>query len=244
MQLNLIFSVKRPLSLPLGHHAALQGFIYSILSHTPEYSEFLHDTGYGDGPHSFKLFVFSTLRGKHIISNGRISYTDKIYLDIRSPKDDFCKILIQSLQNNSDLELFRQPLYLEACSFSNKAVTSGDVTVRMLSPLTLSTTYYEQEKKRTRFIAPVDEDFNDALNKNLADKFEAAFQKKPESLVMLTPVDFSKNHKYVTKFNNHIYINAWNGDYRLSGDPEILTFLYNSGLGSRNSQGFGMFELI
>jgi CRISPR-associated endoribonuclease Cas6 len=114
----------------------------------------------------------------------------------------------------------------------------------MLSPLTLSTTYYEQEKKRTRFIAPVDEDFNDALNKNLADKFEAAFQKKPESLVMLTPVDFSKNHKYVTKFNNHIYINAWNGDYRLSGDPEILTFLYNSGLGSRNSEGFGMFELI
>ena len=30
----------------------------------------------------------------------------------------------------------------------------------------------------------------------------------------------------------------------LEGFPEYLTFLYNTGLGSKNSQGFGMFEVV
>ena len=244
MQLNLTFTAKRPLALPLGHHAALQGFIYSLLRQSPEYSEFLHDIGYGDSPHAFKLFVFSTLRGKHVISDSKIIFTDKMYLDIRSPKQEFCRTIFSALFSKEEFELDHQPIRLENCVSSNKQISSGSIDIQMLSPLTLSTTYMEGDRKKTRFISPIDDDFADALNHNLRSKYEASFQKATNESVELVPLDFGKTKKYITKFNNHIYINAWNGKYRLSGSPEILSFLYDAGLGSRNSQGFGMFEEI
>ena len=244
MQIKITLDSKDNIILPLGHHAALQGFIYSIIKSNPEYSEFLHNEGYGNSAHRYKLFVFSTLRGHHKIINNKIIFTDKICLEIRSPKNDFCDILLKSLQTSDSLELFRQPIALTECSFSKKTITEEDINIRMLSPITLSTTEYENEKKHTRYIMPTDSDFNNALNHNLQSKYEAFTGHKCTSDVSLTPLSFSEKDKYVTKFNNRIYINAWNGDYRLQGPSELLTFLYDTGLGSRNSQGFGMFDIM
>ena len=33
------------------------------------------------------------------------------------------------------------------------------------------------------------------------------------------------------------------GEYELIGEPKYLDFLYQTGLGSKNAQGFGMFEV-
>ncbi len=51
-------------------------------------------------------------------------------------------------------------------------------------------------------------------------------------------------NKYVTKFGGEIFITAWKGSFTLKSDVESLQFLYDTGLGSRNSQGFGMFEQV
>lgn len=242
MQLKLTFKTNTPLSLPLGHHAAVQGMIYGLLSRSPEYSDFLHNTGYKDEAHSFKLFVFSTLRGHHFISKNRILYDNCIYLDIRSPKEEFCKILLDALQSTDSLELEHQNISVLECSFAKKTILSDSVDIHMLSPITLSTTYYENGKKKTRFLAPRDPDFPDALRHNTASKYKAAFGKEPHSNISLDIISLSDRDHYVTKFNNRIYINGWSGTYKLSGDPSLLTFLYDTGIGSRNSQGFGMFD--
>ena len=39
------------------------------------------------------------------------------------------------------------------------------------------------------------------------------------------------------------FITGWYGDYRLEGTPEVLDMLYQTGLGAKNSEGFGMFEV-
>lgn len=244
MQLKLSFTLKRPLSLPLGHHAALQGFIYHLLSESPEYADFLHDIGYMDSAHSFKLFVFSILRGRHSIASNRIIYYDQVTLYVRSPKSEFCNILMTSLQNNPLLELEHQQVELSECAFSQKKIDKESIDIRMLSPLTLSTTYYEGVKKKTLFLTPSDDHFLTALQHNTASKYRAAFGCDPESEVSLSILSLSEDDRYVTKFNNRIYITGWNGTYRLSGDPDVLSFLYDAGLGSRNSQGFGMFETL
>ena len=40
------------------------------------------------------------------------------------------------------------------------------------------------------------------------------------------------------------YLTGWEGDFLLDGDPETLCLLYQTGLGDRNSQGFGMFRML
>ncbi len=244
MQLKLSFSLNKPLSLPLGHHAALQGFLYHLLGESAEYADFLHETGYMDGAHSFKLFVFSTLRGRHSIDSNRIVFYDHIDLEVRSPRNEFCNILMTALQNRSSLELEHQEIELSECTFSKKTISKNCIDIRMLSPLTLSTTYREEEKKKTRYLSPADEDFLNALRHNTESKYRASFGEDPKTAIDFEILSNDEDDRYITRFNNHIYITGWNGTYRLSGDPDILTFLYDAGLGSRNSQGFGMFEPI
>lgn len=244
MQLKLSFTFQKPLLLPLGHHAALQGFIYHLLRNSADYADFLHDTGYIDSTHSFKLFVFSTLRGRHSISDNKIVYHDQVTLYVRSPKSEFCNILMSALQSNTSLELDHQQIELSECTFSKKRITRNSVDIQMLSPLTLSTTYYVGEKKKTLFLSPSDDRFPDALQHNTASKYRAAFEDEPKNGIDLSILSLTEEDRYVTKFNNRIYITGWNGSYRLSGDPDVLSFLYDAGLGSRNSQGFGMFETL
>lgn len=243
MQLKLTFDIQNNLTLPLGHHAALQGFIYYLLGENPSYAKFLHDEGYLDGAHKFKLFVFGPLQGKHSISNNKITYYDKVSLEVRSPKKDFCNILMSSLQKVEDTKLFNQDIKLSDCSFSMRTIMESDINIIMQAPITLSTTYYENDKKKTRYISPVDSDFAEAFSHNLESKYRAAFQHDLPTEVKLEPVSYYDSDKYVTKFNG-IYVTGWKGKYRLCGNPEILTFLYDTGIGSRNSQGFGMFDIL
>ena len=49
--------------------------------------------------------------------------------------------------------------------------------------------------------------------------------------------------KTVVSFKN-ILINSSIGEYILEGDSELLNILYKTGIGSRRSEGFGMFEVI
>ena len=55
--------------------------------------------------------------------------------------------------------------------------------------------------------------------------------------------EVSFRDKCVTKFKG-ILVNAWNCRLYIQGSPEYLTFIYNVGLGSKNSQGFGMINVI
>ncbi|RKX92249.1 MAG: CRISPR-associated endoribonuclease Cas6, partial [Spirochaetes bacterium] len=39
-------------------------------------------------------------------------------------------------------------------------------------------------------------------------------------------------------------IKGWTGTFVLNGNRKILKLAYYTGLGSKNSQGFGMFEVV
>ncbi|MGN1306358.1 MAG: CRISPR-associated endoribonuclease Cas6 [Faecousia sp.] len=49
--------------------------------------------------------------------------------------------------------------------------------------------------------------------------------------------------RLVTAFK-HTCITACYGGFLLQGAPQVPDFLYHTGLGTRNSQGFGMFDLL
>ncbi len=84
MQLKIYIDLgSDKLSLPLNYNHILQGIIYNSLSNDLEYQKTLHNEGITLGE-NYKLFTFSSLCGKHTISNKMITFIDNVFLEIRS----------------------------------------------------------------------------------------------------------------------------------------------------------------
>jgi len=49
--------------------------------------------------------------------------------------------------------------------------------------------------------------------------------------------------KQLSRFGGTI-IEGWFGDFLLHGAPELLDLLYQTGLGAKNSEGYGMIDLL
>ncbi|MDN5332516.1 MAG: CRISPR-associated endoribonuclease Cas6 [Tepidanaerobacteraceae bacterium] len=52
------------------------------------------------------------------------------------------------------------------------------------------------------------------------------------------------SEKYCKVIYKDVIIKGWMGVYILKGDPVLLKIAYDAGLGSKNSQGFGCFEIL
>ena len=73
--------------------------MYHVMRLEPEYSEFLHDAGYGEpvGKH-FKMFCFSQLRGKSYYRNKTLTFPSAVSFSIRTADPAQAAILQQALQ--------------------------------------------------------------------------------------------------------------------------------------------------
>ena len=58
----------------------------------------------------------------------------------------------------------------------------------------------------------------------------------------VSPAEGARFIKRATRFKT-TFITAWHGRFVLEAPPRVLELLYDTGLGSKNSQGFGMFEI-
>ena len=235
MQFKLTFKLTEPLTLPLSYHSALQGMIYHVLSASPEFSAFLHDDGYTRNRRAYKLFVFGTLEGPYRVRDGRITFPGPLSLEVRSPAADFRRVFAGAIAQSGAVTIGERRLNVE-CEIRDFHIDADSVGVRMRSPLCLTRTIDDGAKKKTLFLSPEDRDFPALLNENFRRKYCAAYGIEPESDITTRP------RKYVTQYRRGIYITAWYSEFSLRGSPEALDFLYQTGLGSRNSQGFGMFD--
>lgn len=109
----------------------------------------------------------------------------------------------------------------------------------MLSSLTV----YCTENGKSKFYTPLDKEFSEQINQNFQRKYAAFTGNMPTSDIRILPLHVSGSDKYVTNFKG-IHITAWRGEYQLFGNLEYLQFLYYCGLGAKNSNGFGMFEVL
>ena len=74
-------------------------------------------------------------------------------------------------------------------------------------------------------------------------KSQMSTQRMQEIQPEIQKIQNSVAKKMVTKYQGH-YIIAWYGEYILSGKRKYLDFLYQVGIGAKNSQGFGMIEML
>ena len=113
----------------------------------------------------------------------------------------------------------------------------------MISPLTVYQTIKVGEKAKTIYYPPESTMFSQLVNDNFIRKFGSVYKTDQKPFITIKPVKIIKTDLIKSRFKSHIII-CYKGIYQLSGQKEYLDFLYNTGIGAKNSMGYGMFKII
>lgn len=233
MQLIIKAKLHTPCILPIGYHHILQSAIYSQIGGN------LHDVDFKYNQRGYKLFVFGPIEGKYSIKNKNIVFYDELSFEVRCLFDEISLNIIQNVVNNGIR--FGDNVYTEVeVKVKNYIITEDTLRINMKSPICA---YVTDDYKHTIYYNPEDENFYDLVRDNFIRKYAAVTGEYPVSNIELRPVKYNERDRYFTKYKG-FYIEAWKGVYELSGEPEYLNFVYDSGLGAKNSQGFGLFEVL
>ena len=238
MIIKLTLKPETQITLPLNYNYYIQSMIYRTLQDAPKYSTFLHDYGYSCGRLKFRMFTFSGLCGKHSIENKMITFHDIIHLEIRSASEEFIFHLHNAFNRRKAITLKGTELNIVSVQIKKQLILPYQINIHTVAPIVASKAL---ENGNTQYFSPLDNDFESIINNNFKKKFNAFYGIIP--MEDITLYNKSENPRHiVTKYHDTI-INAYHGEFILSGNPQYLQFLYDTGLGAKNAQGFGMFEL-
>lgn len=264
IRLTLLPRCKDVAILPLDHHP-FQAVIYHALGEiAPDYSQALHEVGYGDSNSfkRFRLFVYSRcylpdpkIRERAAVRDGHLLFNPGlIQWQIASPILDFIQALIAGLAIKqvitvgdrhaslnleiAKIEIIEPPRFKEPMLFYT------------LSPITVSISEQTGEGAlRKHYVRAGDERFGPLVRRNLIEKYRALTGGDPDD----SRLQFEFDDNYIRKRGGvdrisklvqfkDTKIKAYQAPFRVSGSLELIQLGWECGFGNANSQGFGMVE--
>ena len=240
--MQLLIELKKidQFSLPVNYNYLLQSMIYNLLDNKENLSRKIHETGYQIEDKHFKLFTFSLLRGQYKIHGKRIEFLDKVRFEIRTVDKNILLTIVESLLNLETLRIGQNLVKILNVKIGEKKLTGTSYKIRMISPLVVRST--DADTKKTLYYNPFDTEFKSRIMENFERKYQAYYHKVPTGRFDIEPINYSLKNKFVTKYKDFL-ITGWRGEFEIRGDAEVLDFLYQVGLGEKNSMGFGMFVI-
>lgn len=237
-------TAKGKLSLPIQYNNLLQGLIYNNLDHA--LSTWLHEKGHAHGLRRFKLFTFSRLFGKTSVEKGRITFDGPAHFYLASVDAEVLGSLAEHLLRQPEVRLGNSRCRVEEVSVEPAPnLSNGDTTLlKAISPITAYSTLTTGDGgKKTYYYAPQEKEWSEALVANLGRKAKALgwasdIDRDLESS-WVRPHKVSNRDQKILDFKGTV-IKGWTGIYEAKLPEPYLKLAYDAGLGSKNSQGFGM----
>lgn len=239
MEFVMTFRSDR-LSVPMAYQYQVQSMIYSLLRRDAAYGSTLHGKGaYAEqGNVPFCLGPLSG-RAKANRKEKQLTFASQVRLALRTPDAALCELLSSLLRPGLELELFGQALTLEAAESTQLVLPGGHCRIRMISPLLA---FQRTEGNKTVYYNPLSGEFAPLIASNFQRKYQAQKGVLP-GVLSIAALRVGTRDKVVTRYKG-TWMTGWKGTYLLQGNSEVLTFLYDAGLGQRNAAGFGMFEVL
>ncbi len=243
MRIKVTLSSNRGIVLPTGFNEYLQAFIYSNIQ-----DRWLHDKGFENNKRKFKLFVFSSILEKARFDkrNSQFIFPERISFLISSPVDWILEKFASGIFKNGEQFLGQNRLNVESVSIIKQLkIEREKIIVKALTPIEVHSTFEHNSSKKTYYYAATDSDFENLVNLNMQKKWESFYKMPCIYNLKIKPYGFNKEKivRFGTK-NRYIIIKGWSGNFVLEAKKELLRFAIDAGLGSRNSQGFGMMEIL
>lgn len=245
LELQSQFNNHNTLVLPYHYVEWVQAAIYSIMQ--PSIAQAVHDVGFPVDNRQLRLFAFSRIQGRFRIAKETIAFTYPVRLVVTSP----LKLLIQQFTNAlitaSEFRIGPESCRLASVSIDDKEIRSSHLRIRTLSPITVHSTLMKPEGKNyTVYYHPKEHEFEEQVLQNLLRKY-IAVTGSPLLLDKASPV-FRLRLKNEGKLNIVQYkktiIKGYSGIFDIEGPLALLQVGWDAGFGDRNSQGFGVVEMV
>ena len=239
MQLHITFSVSS-CPLPVNYRPLVHGMIYRVLSADAALSEQLHNYNAESGTgRPFKGFTFSQLRGQYTVDGHTIWFSRQIGLEIRGWHEELMEAMHRYFSRRDSVQLGTETLRVSDCRLTDAHLHTESAVIRMASP---AVAYMTDKTNHTVFFSPDQEQFYASLAANAQKKGRLYLADAPCDLRVLS-MNNGLPRKQFSMFKK-TYITAWYGTYRLEGDPRLIDLLYQVGLGAKNSEGYGLFQVV
>lgn len=244
MRLLIELSSEKDFTVPIHYNYYVQSFLYNSIS--PKLAEILHNQGFPVGKRKFKLFTFSRIFGEYRIdkNRGKISFDSPFKLVVSSVMKEFIEEIGEELMRKEKVRISSRKISLNSVEVSDLSIDRDKLGIKMLSPVTIYSTLSRADgKKKTYYYSPFEREFSQLISENAKKKFRAFYEKEPEGEIRLTPLNVNNGNEKIMYYKDTV-IKGWTGLYELSGDRELMKMVYDTGLGGKNSQGFGCFEIL
>ena len=244
----VISSAQKKVTLPLSHNHILQGFVYSLMEASLRRK--IHEDGFKYEKRAFKLFTFSRLYGKFERGPQEFIFSPPLKLIIASSQNDILQSVVEGLVKTDRFYIGKNEVFIEMINVLPKPDFRDKTIIKMLSPLTCYSTLKKGDGgKKTYYYSPFEKEFSALIEGNIRKKYKVVFGNDADFNFNISPYRvFPKDEKIIiynrSKDNKGTVIKAWMGLYELSGLPKALELSYDTGLGAKNSQGFGCWQII
>lgn len=229
---------KNNFKVPLAYQSILQGVIYSLLS-KDDIGNFYHNEGYSYNQKTFKCFTFSQLFGKYTVKNNCLYFVDQFYFYISSQDEKFIEIIYKTLIQNNTLKIGSEIVEIMNVDMLTLKSFSGikEVVIQTLSPMLI----YSTKNNYSTYYRPSDDKSEEFIINNIKDKSMAYQYPIDEIVFQIKDVIFEKQR--MVKFKNCFY-RCYISKIKVAINFETLLFLYNCGISSKGSCGFGMIDVV
>lgn len=245
MKLKITLTSDKKIILPTGFSIHLQAIIYNFLDRFS--AEWLHEKGFKFEKRSFKLFTFSSLHEKprYLKDKKQFIFPNEVSFTISSPVNWVIEQVVKNIVISEKVKLGNNITNVSSVEiFEDENIKDSKLRIQTVNPIEVHSTLLKADGgKKTYYYSPSENEFQDLINKNLQKKWTSFYQEDCPYNLTIKPVrlDLCKENKRTFK---GIIIKGWVGHFWIGAEPEFLKFGLLVGLGSRNSQGFGMVDVV
>lgn len=229
-------------SLGRNYHRSVTAAILSkIRAVDEELASWLHDEGCRYEKCVFKPFIHSRLQDLKW-ENGRFYLKKYTYFQV-GWRDDVVNAFAEGALREKEWNIDGVEMRTVDVEIEATPEFEGTSVFKCISPVVVSER--RDDAPCVYYMKASEEGFYDRLIKNLARKYAAFYGGKPDPYFEASlKIDFPYGLKKVTVKWGDYWIVGNYGYVRMTGDPELVAFVYDVGLGRMNSCGFGMLEYV
>lgn len=234
--IRITLYTPQPIILPLAYNELVQGMLYSCWRE--RYPE-MHDAGFL-GQWGFRPFTFGRLEGRTEVDAKRrtIKLSDVVELEVRSPIEELMDELCMQLCSLQKVRLGAYELQLVNLTSVDRLLFPVRAIARFRTPVVA---YERMEDGHTAYLSPIDDGWFDLVQHQSTRRAEA-LGLDLDTTMQIIPLSETLR-KQVTRFKA-TWVTGWLGDMVVSADPQLLAALWCLGMGTKCSQGFGMFDFV